>query len=675
LSAAFLLSPSLPRQKRPIVKWKSYQEVVPDEDDIDHWKIRSQEQGIDPADLKLAIITGKLSGVVVVDCDSKEAMDFCRTCGVWSPIRVRTKNGIHLYFRHDGVNKYGPRVGSKSRGTDWPQLDGLDFRGDGSYALCPPSHPYEWEFDTDIGLDEIDEWPVWKGWPIEDTPDEYLRQVEIPLQQGSGNSFASLDLSTDRVIDYRTEWHKTQAYVSNNFPDTGKIPSDMGNGRNMRVLQHASEMIRSGKFGQELEESVCEFMDEFFVERLDQEAWKATCRSVEQMERTNHPERFDDQGNYIYRRPEIKFKKDGTVETEDFVQEFTESVSDSQQQGFDEDLYTPDEIQEIVKDAKMEYLVTPLIRKNSIHHISGYTGQGKSTLIQMFTHASAAGRARMGPFTIEKPYRTLYLNFEEGQITLRQRGKDFEQIIGPLHNERVKDVVMYHSSISKKGPMNLEDKAGRQRLYKMIAQSQPDLIVIDTIRSAFPNIDENDKNGWALINKLLVALRNKGFAIIILHHSNKPNDKGLGSFAGSTHQLTNVELQYYTAIMYEEERQARNKGGVYDEKRDEEPNVHDEVYAHLTGGRVDWKVQMLLRVSSAKARDEDQKADREYYIARVVHLASGEQQIVHLPTTTDRFLTMYLQGRTIYEIAATLGKPVATIEEWVDDYKRANGTT
>ena len=65
----------------------------------------------------------------------------------------------------------------------------------------------------------------------------------------------------------------------------------MGNGRNDKVARHAGDCVKRGLYGEALHEAVCDFMDTFFVERLPEREWRATCRSIEAAERRNHPNR------------------------------------------------------------------------------------------------------------------------------------------------------------------------------------------------------------------------------------------------------------------------------------------------------------------------------------------------------------------------------------------------
>jgi len=105
--------------KKPLIKWKEYQDRKPTFEEIASW----------PEGCNLAIVTGAVSGIVVVDCESREDAEwFYRSRGK-SPCVVQTKRGFHLYFRHPGQPvKNAQRV-----------EDRYDVRGDGGYVLAPPS--------------------------------------------------------------------------------------------------------------------------------------------------------------------------------------------------------------------------------------------------------------------------------------------------------------------------------------------------------------------------------------------------------------------------------------------------------------------------------------------------------------------------------------------------------
>lgn len=106
------------RDKRPLVKWLEYQDRRPTVKELLAWPKES-----------LAIVTGAVSNLVVVDCESREdAQWFWKERGT-SPVVVQTRRGYHLYFRHPGQPvKNGQRIEEK-----------YDVRGDGGYVLAPPS--------------------------------------------------------------------------------------------------------------------------------------------------------------------------------------------------------------------------------------------------------------------------------------------------------------------------------------------------------------------------------------------------------------------------------------------------------------------------------------------------------------------------------------------------------
>lgn len=111
--------------KVPAIAWKEYQDRRALEDEVRAWF--ADEQNV-------AVITGAVSGVVVVDADSAEALTWVRRNLLRTPWRVRTGRGLHLYYRHPGV-----RVPNKARLRTRDGRLQLDVRGDGGYVIGPGS--------------------------------------------------------------------------------------------------------------------------------------------------------------------------------------------------------------------------------------------------------------------------------------------------------------------------------------------------------------------------------------------------------------------------------------------------------------------------------------------------------------------------------------------------------
>lgn len=124
--------PIAPRAKRPLVAWTDFQRRIASEVEITAWFARWP-------DANLGIVTGSVSGLVVIDIDPSHG-------GTQSLLRIEAPHGAlpatvevltggggrHLYFRHPG-HLVANRVGA---------APGIDLRADGGLVVAPPSiHP------------------------------------------------------------------------------------------------------------------------------------------------------------------------------------------------------------------------------------------------------------------------------------------------------------------------------------------------------------------------------------------------------------------------------------------------------------------------------------------------------------------------------------------------------
>ena len=127
------------RGKRPLVAWREFQQRRAAADEIDRWFERWP-------DANVGIVTGRISGLVVVDIDARHggpdsvAALEARHGALPATVEVLTGGGgRHLYYAHPG-----PVVPNRVA-----MHPGIDLRGDGGCVVAPPSvHPsgrrYEW---------------------------------------------------------------------------------------------------------------------------------------------------------------------------------------------------------------------------------------------------------------------------------------------------------------------------------------------------------------------------------------------------------------------------------------------------------------------------------------------------------------------------------------------------
>ena len=134
-----------PKSKRPCLDtWLELQNRVATEEEINYWFERWPNANV-------GIITGKISGIFVVDIDTQE---MSATAGLDLPPTptVKTARGWHYYYKHPG----------KPIGNSADKNSHIDTRGDGGFVVAPPSvhatgHIYEWVL-TDVPFAEVPKW-------------------------------------------------------------------------------------------------------------------------------------------------------------------------------------------------------------------------------------------------------------------------------------------------------------------------------------------------------------------------------------------------------------------------------------------------------------------------------------------------------------------------------------
>ena len=111
--------------KYPFVNWRDYQEKRPTDTDWEVWI---------PRTTGLALITGKLSGIIVVDVDTTD-----NPFDLNSTVICRTQSGgRHYYYKHTEEIRNTVRIEGAP----------VDFRGDGGLVIIPPTvyqtRSYSW---------------------------------------------------------------------------------------------------------------------------------------------------------------------------------------------------------------------------------------------------------------------------------------------------------------------------------------------------------------------------------------------------------------------------------------------------------------------------------------------------------------------------------------------------
>ena len=140
-------------KKRPSLKsWREFQTRKASISEIEGWWPKNSNSNI-------GIVTGQISGIIVLDIDTPNGLDFVKSQGIPDTAICETSRGKHIYFKHPGF-----RVKNKNyKSKDW-DCPGCDLRGDGGYVVAPPSlHPddtkYTWiKSPFEVKIAPIPEW-------------------------------------------------------------------------------------------------------------------------------------------------------------------------------------------------------------------------------------------------------------------------------------------------------------------------------------------------------------------------------------------------------------------------------------------------------------------------------------------------------------------------------------
>lgn len=483
--------------KKPLISWLHLQDERPTEDDVAQWLTSF-------GDYNLGMITGAISGWVVLDADNAEAVEWVRQKGLATGYEVRTRRGRHFYFRHPGIQVRNAK-------NLW-SVKGLDLRGDGGYVLVPPSR-----FAKD-GVILDDAYTLEATVDPEDLPEWVFDGTAEP---GDPVDIGQLDLTWNVPAD-----DKQHLPVKARLK--GKDKMAPGEGRGTMVARYVGELVKKGVVDTaELTTAVDVFMAGFFTEPLLDEEVQACIRAILRGEQQRHPERFLEN----VQAP----KKAADLEATDQAEPET-SVAEERPPF----LFTAADLDDAIRTlGERKYLIEPWLPEGAIVQVHGYSGHGKSLFVMGALWSAAAGQD-FGTFLVDRPVRTLYIDFENGKQTLVERMRDYRSLArspGDRFN-------LWSAGLDpERVDWHFREEGAMKKLGALIRASQPEVIVLDTTRSGFPGLEETKAEAWAPVNKLLRALRDRGYTVIFLHHSRKPGEDGFTGESGSTSQLINVDTQ------------------------------------------------------------------------------------------------------------------------------------
>jgi len=209
--------------KRPILyRWEEYKTRRPTREEVTSWFTENP-------DANIAIITGEVSGVIVMDLDSSDAEKYANEKGGFDGTpRVVTGRGSQVYLKRPEY----PVHNSSNRELK------IDIRGDGGYVVAPPSihgsgREYRWMEDCAILDFDPVECPEWVLDFIKNPPKSQSKTTapvatvqattNAPGQKIEGNKFVDILRNGTSAGDR----NQTAASLIGHLMKTVKDPSEV----------------------------------------------------------------------------------------------------------------------------------------------------------------------------------------------------------------------------------------------------------------------------------------------------------------------------------------------------------------------------------------------------------------------------------------------------------------
>jgi len=243
---------------------------------------------------------------------------------------------------------------------------------------------------------------------------------------------------------------------------------------------------------------------------------------------------------------------------------------------------------------KRKTLMYPWLEEGSLILLSSPPGVGKSWFAMEIAASCSEGRKAMnGLWNVEKPLSVLYIDGEMHWTDLTLRS----QMLG-LRKSFVLSKVFYEHK-NGQPVLNIADEKGiRDPLTSYIIERGIKLLVIDNIYSLVIGMDHNFEREWSPINQWLLSLRNKGIAVIIVHHTGKKGDQ-----LGTSARKFNIDYSF----MLEKKYSPGDKAGnctfsvIVDKERRPVKDIRKKVFV-LSDGK--WIVRNFSESDNREAENK-----------------------------------------------------------------------
>lgn len=162
--------------KKPLLKWEDYQKSKPTQEEVTAWANKYK-------DLNIGIVTGAISGIVVVDVEAGGS-----TTNLPNTVISQTGGGgYHFFYKHPQIPvKNAVRIREKT-----------DVRGDGGYVIAPSSlhksgNTYKWlRSPEEYNFAELPSWVLITNVENEKVKVDWQKLITSETPEGTRNNTAT----------------------------------------------------------------------------------------------------------------------------------------------------------------------------------------------------------------------------------------------------------------------------------------------------------------------------------------------------------------------------------------------------------------------------------------------------------------------------------------------------
>lgn len=171
-----------------------------------------------------------------------------------------------------------------------------------------------------------------------------------------------------------------------------------------------------------------------------------------------------------------------------------------------------------------DMVLTPWLPAQGIAMVAGERGVGKTMFGLGCAMAIASGGEILG-WQAPKPRRVLYVDGEMALVDMKQRLHDLQKGHPNLSTAGI--FLCSHQDQPKGIPNLIENPKVRRDIERSMADMELEVLILDNLSCLCNSADENSAESWTIMQEWMIRLRAKGYTVVFLHHTGKP-DKDSG---------------------------------------------------------------------------------------------------------------------------------------------------